>query len=238
MEDMNFLKENAKEFGIYLSDRQLMQFHDYYYILNEWNHKLNLTAITDFQDVMIKHFLDSISIFKFIDFSQNDKLIDVGTGAGFPGIPIKIVFPGIHVTLLDSLNKRIIFLDELIHDLDLSGIETIHGRAEEIGRKKEYRESYDFAVSRAVANLNSLSEICLPFLKNGGKFISYKSEHAGEEVSSAMDVFSLLGGTFKNCFHFYLPRSDFERNLILVDKVSSVPDRYPRKPGKPFKDPL
>ena len=237
MSRIDLLKLSAEEFHIHLSDLQLEQFDLYYHLLIEWNEKMNLTAITKYDDVVIKHFLDSIAIGKFISFPDQATLLDVGTGAGFPGIPLKILFPNLTVVLLDSLNKRVLFLNHVIDQLHLSKITACHGRAEDFAKDEDYREKFDFVVSRAVANLSSLSEICLPFVKVGALFISYKSEKAEEEMVDAGNAIHLCGGELKECFSFHL-HSDFERKLICIKKLHSTPMKFPRKAGIPFKKPL
>lgn len=238
LEKMNGLKEDALIFGIHLSDEQLSQFYSYYQILIEWNEKINLTAITDFDEVIKKHFLDSLSIGRIIDQNENISILDIGTGAGFPGIPIKIAFPNTNITLMDSLNKRVKFLNEVINTLELKKIEAIHGRAEDFSKKGMLRENFDICVSRAVANLSSLSEFCLPYVKVGGKFISYKSEKALEELESSKNAISILGGGNVSCDEFILPGTDFNRTFIIINKVKETPGKYPRKAGTPVKQPL
>ena len=238
MELMKSLKKDALEFGIELSDYQLKQFYDYYELLIEWNEKINLTAITDFNEVLKKHFLDSISLVKAVPLDGSFTLIDIGTGAGFPGIPIKIAFPNIKVTLLDSLNKRVIFLEEVISKLGLIEIEAIHGRAEDFAKEGMLRESFDYSVSRAVANLSSLCEFCLPYVKVGGMFISYKSEKAKEEMQISKNAIDILGGNILGCENFLLPGTDMERNFVIIKKVVPTPLKYPRKAGTPIKKPL
>ena len=230
--------ENLLSFGIELDDIKLEQFHKYYELLIEWNKNINLTAITEYGDVLTKHFLDSLAIVKAIDFKQTLSLIDVGTGAGFPGIPIKIVFPNIKVTLLDSLKKRVNFLDEVIKNLSLTDIETIHGRAEDFAKEDKLREQYDISVSRAVANLSTLSELCLPYVNVNGKFIAYKSEKADIELNEAENAIQILGGGNIEKISFLLPGTEFERNIIVIDKIVTTPSKYPRKSGKPEKTPL
>ncbi|MCR5558129.1 MAG: 16S rRNA (guanine(527)-N(7))-methyltransferase RsmG [Butyrivibrio sp.] len=231
-------------FGIELSDHQLDQFNKYYELLVEWNSFMNLTAITEFEDVCKLHFVDSISACKYFNFSSSSfSLIDIGTGAGFPGIPLKIVFPQLQVTLFDSLNKRLKFLDEVIDKLDLNNtgnIHTLHGRAEDYAIKKEesLRETYDIAVSRAVANMATLSEYCLPYVKVGGKFIAYKSEKASEELSDAKGAIHLLGGKLISSNDFVLPETDVQRTICIVDKIEPTSKKYPRKAGIPSKQPL
>lgn len=235
---MNSLKEDALKFKIDLSDEQLSQFYNYYEMLIKWNETINLTAITDFDEVLKKHFLDSISIGRILGQNEIISLFDVGTGAGFPGIPIKIAFPNIEITLLDSLNKRVNFLNQVIDSLGLEKITAVHGRAEDFAKKELYREKFDVCVSRAVANLSSLSELCLPFVKVGGKFISYKSEKAMEELELSQNAISLLGGGNVSCDAFTLPGADLQRTFIIIQKVKETPLKYPRKAGIPIKRPL
>ena len=236
--DLTVFEKGLSDLNITLTDRQKAQFLSYYELLTEWNSFMNLTAITEFQEVVVKHFLDSLSLVKADVFRGSGCLIDVGTGAGFPGIPLKIAFPELEVTLLDSLNKRVRFLDEVTVSLELQGITALHGRAEDFGKKKEYRESFDFCVSRAVANLASLSEYCLPFVKVGGCFISYKSGKIEEEKRQAERAVSLLGGAFRETACFRLADTDMERALCIVEKVKPTPGKYPRKAGTPAKEPL
>ena len=246
--------KDLEEWGITLTSKQDEQFLKFYELLVEWNSFMNLTAITEFDEVMKKHFLDSLSFVHYIkkyclaqEESQSNitgleeqkfTMIDVGTGAGFPGIPLAILFPKAKFTLMDSLNKRIKFLNEVISQLGLTNIETVHSRAEDLARNTNYREAYDFAVSRAVANLSTLSEYCLPFVKTKGKFISYKSERLSEELLMAENAISLLGGMVKDQIDFQLPESDIYRNLLIIEKVKSTSKKYPRKAGLPAKEPL
>lgn len=231
IKDLNF-------FDVSLSETQLQQFMSYYEMLVEWNEKMNLTAITDFDEVMKKHFVDSVSLIKAYDVTKEVSVIDVGTGAGFPGLALKIAFPNLKVTLLDSLNKRIQFLDAVIEELCLKDINTVHGRAEDFAKPGQLREKYDLCVSRAVANLSTLSEYCLPFVKVGGIFISYKSEKISEEMVQAKNAISLLGGVVKNQVEFQLPESDIYRNLFVIEKKKETPKKFPRKAGLPSKEPL
>lgn len=230
--------QKCNKININLSDKQIEQFLGYYDLLVEWNSFMNLTAITDFDEVVLKHFIDSMAICQHYEFKENFSLIDIGTGAGFPGIPLKILFPDSKITLLDSLNKRINFLNTVIDKLKLQNIETIHGRAEDFAKQKDYRENYDFVVSRAVANLSTLSELCIPFIKEGGIFLSYKSEKAEEELDKAKNAIKILGGSVKNQISYVLPDSDMNRTLIVVEKEKATPKKYPRKAGTPSKEPL
>lgn len=224
---------------VLLSEKQLNQFYQYYELLIKWNEVMNLTAITELEQVVTKHFVDSLSLAKIVD-NLEDKisLIDVGTGAGFPGIPLKIAFPEIKITLLDSLNKRVKFLDEVIGQLGLNEIETVHGRAEDLGRDGKYREKFDLCVSRAVANLSTLSEYCLPFVKKDGCFVSYKSGKVEEELVQAKGALKLLGGKIEDTVSFCLPREDGERCLVKIRKVENISKKYPRKAGVPGRGPL
>ena len=214
------------------------QFHQYYEILIEWNKVMNLTGITEYEDVLIKHFVDSVSIKKAVRMENVNTIIDIGTGAGFPGIPIKIVYPHIHVCLLDSLNKRIQFLNNVIETLGLKNIETIHGRAEDYAKQKQYREKYDLCVSRAVANLSSLSEYCLPYTQIGGRFVSYKSGDVDDEIKKSENAIKILGGSIKKIEKFVLPKTEIKRSLVVIEKERKTEKKYPRKAGMPTKEPL
>lgn len=236
--DMEGFQKDLEAFGILLSERQREQFLRYYEMLVEWNGRMNLTAITEYQDVLKKHFVDSLSLTKVYDLRQNSSIIDVGTGAGFPGLALKIAFPGLKVTLLDSLNKRIQFLDAVIGELGIQGVETVHGRAEDFAKPGKLRESFDLCMSRAVANLSTLSEYCLPFVKKGGLFVAYKSEKAASEIEEAEKAISLLGGRIKERAEFTLPDSDIYRSLFVIEKTKATPGKYPRKAGLPSKEPL
>ena len=236
--NIDSFEKDLEELNINLEKRQICQFLKYYELLVEWNSFMNLTAITDFDEVIKKHFIDSLSLVKAIDLSKNYSVIDIGTGAGFPGIPLKIAFPNLEITLLDSLNKRIKFLNEVIEKLGLENIETIHGRAEDFAKDKNYRQSYDLCVSRAVANLSTLSEYCLPYVKTGGKFISYKSEKITDEMNAAKKAINILGGNISGQVDFNLPDSDIYRNLFIIEKIKDTPMKYPRKAGLPSKEPI
>ena len=233
-----WITSGMKEISVDLSDDQMEQFYLYYEMLIEWNKIMNLTAITDMKDVIFKHFIDSVSLVKAVDVSRETSLIDVGTGAGFPGIPLKIVFPELKVTLLDSLNKRVRFLEEVIGKLGLTGILAIHGRAEDVGRNFEYREKYDLCVSRAVANLATLSEYCMPFVRVGGNFISYKSGTIEDELKAAGNAVKMLGGRVEDVVRFRIEGIDAERSLVLVVKNRKIDSKYPRRAGWPGKEPL
>lgn len=232
------LTTGCEKIGISLTEEQLNQFIKYYELLVEWNSFMNLTAITEFDEVVTKHFVDSISLIKAVDLNKPLSVIDIGTGAGFPGIPLKIAFPELKITLLDSLNKRIKFLDEVISQLGLKEIEAIHGRAEDAAKSADLRENFDLCVSRAVANLSTLSEYCLPFVKVGGIFVSYKSEKITEEMKMAEKAISVLGGEYLNQVEFTLPDSDIYRNLFMIEKKKVSPKKYPRKAGLPSKEPI
>ena len=236
--DTTKFQNDLEKLNIHLNDEQINQFLVYYEMLVERNKFVNLTAITEFDDVMKKHFVDSVSLIQAYDVNKSISIIDVGTGAGFPGLALKIAFPELKVTLLDSLNKRIAFLDDVICKLNLSGVETVHGRAEDYAKPGKLRENFDLCVSRAVANLSTLSEYCLPFVQVGGYFISYKSERISEEIKSAEKAISILGGQVNKQIEFKLPDSDIYRNLFVIQKIKATPCKFPRKAGLPSKEPL
>lgn len=230
-------KEECEKVNITLTDIQLSQFQRYYELLVEWNSFMNLTAITEYSEVLKKHFLDSLLIVKGVDLSEINSMIDIGTGAGFPGIPLKIAFPHLEVVLLDSLGKRVKFLNHVIEELSLEKICAIHGRAEDFAKDMKYREAFDLSVSRAVANLSSLSEYCIPYTKVNGKFVSYKSVKAEEEIQAAEKAISILGGKVDHVCKFDL--SDIgERTLVVIKKVKNTAKKYPRKAGIPSREPL
>lgn len=232
------LNEVMEKLNIHLTDEKILQFQKYYELLIEWNKVMNLTSITDYNDVVMKHFVDSISIVNAVDMNPIASMIDIGTGAGFPGIPIKIVFPEIETILLDSLNKRVNFLNTVIDELSLKNIYAFHGRAEEYARKKQHREKYDLCVSRAVSKLSTLSEYCLPYVKTGGLFISYKSSEIDQEINESKAVIHILGGQITDIVKFNLPDTDIYRSLVVIDKKRNTDKKYPRKAGIPTKEPL
>ena len=231
-------KNGLQQLHIALSEKQMEQFLQYYELLVEKNKVMNLTAITEFDEVVEKHFLDSVSLTKQLDLHQPLKVLDLGTGAGFPGIPLKIVFPELEITLMDSLNKRVLFLQDVISSLQLQNIEAVHGRAEEAAKNKKYRESFDLCVSRAVANISTLSEYCLPFVKIGGSFISYKSSTIEDELKDGKKGIAILGGKVKDVYKFTLSDSKLQRSFVIIEKEKKTPKAYPRKAGTPSKDPL
>lgn len=237
---MILMQEELEELFITLTEDQLSQFYRYFELLVEWNKVMNLTTITEMEQVVTKHFIDSLSLVKGIpDLGEKEhRILDMGTGAGFPGIPLKIAFPNLNITLLDSLNKRIGFLNEVIKQLSLKNIEVVHGRAEDYGRNKEYREQYDYCVSRAVSNLSTLSEYCMPYVKIGGTFISYKSGKIDEELKESKGALKLLGGRLEQVVTFVLPKTDVERTLVMIQKKEGISKKYPRKAGLPSKEPI
>lgn len=224
--------------GISLSSQQLEQFQTYYQLLVEWNAKMNLTAITDQEEVYLKHFYDSISAAFYVDFTKPYHLCDVGAGAGFPSIPLKICFPHIHVSIVDSLNKRISFLEELARSLQLTDVQFYHDRAETFAQKVEQRESYDLVMARAVARMSVLSELCLPLVKVGGTFVAMKAASANEELEIGQKAIDTLGGEIEGIHSFSLPEENSDRNIITIKKVKKTPKKYPRKPGTPNKQPI
>lgn len=232
------LEQGLSQLNIQSTDNQIEQFMKYYDLLIEKNKVMNLTSITDLNEVMTKHFLDSVLISNVLDMSDYSTLVDVGTGAGFPGIPIKILFPHLKVTLIDSLNKRLKFLDDVISKLELNGIETVHGRAEDLGHNDLYREKYDLCVSRAVANLSTLSEYCIPFIKKSGVFASYKASDSEEEINNSKNAIKTLGGSISKVCEIDLPGTEVKRNIVIIKKDKCTPKKYPRKAGTPSKDPL
>ena len=238
MEKTDRFLKSLEKLNIHLNEKQVYQFMKYYEMLVETNKVMNLTAITDFDEVIDKHIVDSLALIQAIDLNKELKVIDVGTGAGFPGIPLKIAFPELDILLLDSLNKRIHFLDQVISELGLENIQTIHGRAEDFGKNPLYREKFDLCVSRAVANLSTLSEYCVPFVKVDGYFISYKSGKVQEELDASRHAVDILGGKVEKCLNYALADTDMERSLVVIHKLKPTKKAYPRKAGKPSKEPL
>ena len=235
MEKQNFIEEMAK-YDLKLNVEQTEQFFKYMNLLLEWNEKMNLTAITEPKEVILKHFVDSLTISKYIH--ENSNVIDVGTGAGFPGVPLKIAKPLANITLLDSLNKRLNFLNEVINQLKLQKIQTEHYRVEEAGQNKKFREKFDIATSRAVANLRVLSEYMLPLVKVGGKCIAMKGSEIEQELEESEKAISILGGKIERVEKLVLPGTDMNRNIVIIEKIKTTPQKYPRKPGTPSKEPI
>ena len=237
MNEQQFI-EALRAKGIDLSERQIEQFRTYFTELVEWNEKMNLTAITDEPSVYLKHFYDSISAAFYVDFSKEMTVCDVGAGAGFPSIPLKICYPHIELTIVDSLNKRITFLNHLADELQLENVHFVHARAEEFGKNKAYREQFDLVTARAVARLSVLSELCVPLVKKGGQFVAMKGAAGPEELIDAKSALNILGVELVEQFDFELPEEDSERTIYVFDKVKVTPKKYPRKPGTPNKSPL
>lgn len=232
----NVFREYLDEMNIVLNDKQIEQFYEYMNLLLNWNEKINLTAIIEPKEIILKHFIDSLTINKYIE--KNKNLVDIGTGAGFPGIPLKILRPDLKITLLDSLNKRINFLNEVIKILKLENIDAVHSRIEEFGKNKKYRENFDYVTSRAVANLTVLSEYMIPLSTIGGSCICMKAGNIEEEKNESLKAIEILGGRIEKIQEFNLPKSDIKRNIILINKLKSTSPKYPRKPGMPAKDPI
>jgi 16S rRNA (guanine527-N7)-methyltransferase len=232
------LRQLAAEQGIVLSEEQLQQFERYYELLVEWNEKMNLTGITEKPQVYEKHFYDSITPAFYYDFSKVESVIDVGSGAGFPGIPLKICFPSLKLTILDSLNKRLLFLQEVTKQLGLQNVSFVHSRAEDAGRDKKYREQFDLATARAVARMNVLSEFCLPFVKPGGAFLVMKGANIEEELNEGKKAIKTLGGKTEKVETLFLPEERAERNIVIIRKQQKTPATYPRKAGTPAKKPI
>lgn len=234
----NLLKNSLMSIGVEPDEEQLEQLDRFYEMLVEKNKVMNLTAITEYEDVVIKHFVDSMAVINAFSFDKITSVIDVGTGAGFPGIVLKVFNKDINFTLLDSLNKRIGFLNEVKTELGLDKLSLIHGRAEDYARMTEYREKFDMCVSRAVANLATLSEYCLPFVRKDGYFVAYKADDCAEEIENAQKAIFLLGGKIDNVISFRIPNTDITRTFVIIKKISTISKKYPRKAGLPSKEPL
>ena len=232
------LATGALEFGITLTEIQLDMFDAYTRLLVEWNEKLNLTRIIEPREIAIKHYLDSLSVLSAVKMNGNKSVIDIGTGAGFPGIPLKIVYPELTLTLLDSVNKRLLFIVEAAKELGFNDVLTLHARAEDAGRNRKHRERYDFALSRAVGKLGILAELCVPFCKPNGRFVAYKGPDAGAEVREGLAAIKLLGGKIDKVQALTLPGTDMQRTLVVVKKIIHTPMIYPRKAGIPEREPL
>ena len=237
MQETDYIVQRYKNNDILIDEKKAELLYRYYTMLVEKNKVMNLTAITEFTDVVDKHFIDSAALAKIVDL-DGKKVIDIGTGAGFPGIPLKIMFPDMELTLLDSLNKRIGFLNEVITGLNLSDVSAIHARAEELGIKTDHREQYDICVSRAVSNLSTLVEYCIPFVKIGGCFYSYKGAKASEEISQAGTAVKILGGKITDNIEVKIDATDFERTIVRIEKISATPKKYPRGGNKPASNPI
>lgn len=232
------LEKGSQQLGIMLHDQQIQQFFLYKDLLVQWNEKMNLTAIVEEKEIILKHFLDSLAVASKWDFNTEIKMIDVGTGAGFPGIPLKIAYPKLQVTLLDSLNKRITFLQEVKKQLQLDNVTCIHGRAEEVGQNKSHREQYDLCASRAVAHLAVLAEYCLPFIKVGGIFSSLKGPDIEKEVEESKKAIEVLGGEIIDIHTVDIPYSNIRHSILCIKKIRQTPTQYPRKAGKPSREPI
>lgn len=237
MEIKDYILQATENFKFKFNETQIAQLETYYNLLVEWNEKMNLTAITDAQGVAVKHFADSVSVLNYVDIPHNSSIIDVGTGAGFPGVVLKIARPDIKLTLLDSLNKRLVFLQNVLGEINLSA-DLIHSRAEDGGRDKNLRESFDYAVSRAVANMNVLSEYCLPYVHVGGSFLAFKGRGAESEISAAKSAIKTLGGKIAETYNFALPFDGGERAIVQIQKIAETPNKYPRNAGKIKSSPL
>jgi len=236
---MNILKEGAEHFGLCVSNEQVSAFERYKKLLIKWNQKVNLTAITDEDNIEIRHFLDSLSVVSVMDnYREGNRLIDIGSGAGFPGLPVKIMLNGLSLTLMDSIGKKIAFLQEVINELNIKNATVIHSRAEDLANDSDFREKFDYVTARGVSKLNVLSEYCLPFVKLGGKFISMKVSDADYEINEAKASISALGGEISRIKKVKIPFSDITHSLIVIDKVSITPFKYPRKAGKALKKPI
>ena len=232
-------QSELKKRDIPITEAKMRQFERYLELLQEWNEKINLTAITQREEVYLKHFYDSLTAGLYVNFSEGvHSLCDVGSGAGFPSIPLKIIYPELHITIVDSLNKRITFLEKVVEELGLSGVLLYHDRAETFGQNKQFRATFDFVTARAVARMSVLAELCMPLLKKNGTFIAMKAAHAPEELNEAVSAIGKLGGKVRESHSFNLPEDAGERTIILIDKKKETPNKYPRRPGTPNKSPL
>ena len=232
-------KSSLAEAGIQLNDQQMAQFNRYFELLVEWNEKINLTAITALEEVYLKHFYDSLTVAMHVEMSDQEyRLVDVGSGAGFPSIPLKIALPNLDITIVDSLNKRINFINEVVNELGLEGVHAYHDRAETFGQNPQFRGQFDFATARAVARLNLLAEFCLPLVKKDGQFLAMKAQKSDDEIEEAKHAIAILGGKFVEDIQFDLPAEAGERHILRIEKPKETPNKYPRKPGKPAKSPL
>ena len=238
MEYFDILNEASNKVGLQYNIKKHEQFMRYKELIKEWNEKINLTAIKEDEEIVKKHFIDSMKVFEFRKLKNAKNIIDIGTGGGFPGIPMKIINPEINIVLLDSLNKRINFLNEVIRDLQLDNIKTIHGRAEDFAQQAQYREKFDVAISRAVANLTVLSEFCIPYVKVGGYFVAMKGPAVEEEIKQSTNAIKLLGGRIEHIEKVEIEGSDLNHNLVIISKIAKTHNKYPRKAGMVTKDPL
>src|SRR6056297_1547848 len=238
MDKIDYFENLLKKIDINYNEETIRSFKKYKDLIIEWNKKINITSIDSEEEIYLKHFIDSVIIKKYVIIKKGAKTIDIGTGGGFPGIPLKLLDYNMEITLLDSLNKRIKFLDEVIRELNLNDIECIHGRAEEIGQDENYREKYDYGFSRAVASLNVLLEYSLPFIKKNGLFIAFKASNFKDEIQESKNALNILGGEIIDIKEYSLPETDISRSMIVVKKIKDIPKKYPRKPGTPNKKPL
>jgi 16S rRNA (guanine527-N7)-methyltransferase len=236
--NIEMFQASLKEKGMELTSQQLSQFETYYELLVEWNEKMNLTAITEKEEVYLKHFYDSVTAGFYFDFNKKISVCDVGAGAGFPAIPLKICFPDIQLTVVDSLNKRIGFLQHVVDELQLKDVSLYHDRAETFAHRPEFRQQFDLVMARAVARLSVLSELCLPLVKKGGHFLGMKGANLPEEVRDGEKAVKLLGGKIRDIHSFFLPIEESERNIVIIEKLNDTPKKFPRKPGTPNKSPI
>src|SRR6056297_237378 len=238
MSKIDYLEKLLKKTDLSYDKKNLNKFEKYKELLIEWNKKINITSIDQEEEIYLKHFIDSVIIKKYVIIKEGSKTIDIGTGGGFPGIPLKLIDNDMKITLLDSLNKRIKFLDEVVKELNLKDVECVHGRAEDFGKDKNYREKYDYGFSRAVASLNVLLEYVLPFIKKNGLFIAFKGSNFNDEIQDSENALKILGGEIIDLKEYNLPESDISRSLIVIKKIKKTPMKYPRRPGTPNKKPL